>query len=556
MTTHRVFISYTHDSPEHADRVLHLSDKLRSEGIDCILDQYETSPSVGWPRWMDRNIRSADFVLMVCTETYFKRVMGEEKPGKGLGVRWEGKLIYQHLYNDDANQRFIPILFEENTPAQIPTPFQDATYYYPSTPDGYEKLYRRITNQPYTTKPKLGKPKSLLPRERKQDFLDPKISSDKRPSTSPNLFGRKISLGKKAAYIVGTFTLITALLGGGGGLLKAWIESQPTLPPTTEDTPQPSEAVVQNGADRLADLQNDDGGWDWPLGDGNPVIGSQPSTVGPIAKGLAEAYEYTGDPDHLAALQAAGTFLLAKKNNFSPPDGYLAAALDEIFGGSSYTDHVLTNFYDPLAAGTYNRNGTGTLYDTAGYVNWLRTEQACRGNPNLAAWDIGMGLAGAASVGADTSAWIAGVKAEIDELDGRDDYDVIGLAGAIYGLAYVGEDYDPVAGAHASAGGLADLGRVLAGYQLATGGFTSNSYFLEEEQDNEDIQVTVYAILALAELDRTTYLSAIQAAADYIARVQLGMGGWERWAGGGENNWYTGEALWGIATARDDQRPL
>jgi TIR domain len=63
------FISYSHDSPEHADRVLALSDRLRADGIDCILDQYEVSPPEGWPRWMDRHIRTADFVLMICTPT-------------------------------------------------------------------------------------------------------------------------------------------------------------------------------------------------------------------------------------------------------------------------------------------------------------------------------------------------------------------------------------------------------------------------------------------------------------------------------------------------------
>ena len=34
-----------------------------------------------------------DFVLMVCTETYFRRVRDDEESGKGLGVRWEGRLI-------------------------------------------------------------------------------------------------------------------------------------------------------------------------------------------------------------------------------------------------------------------------------------------------------------------------------------------------------------------------------------------------------------------------------------------------------------------------------
>lgn len=107
----KVFISYSHDSSEHADRVLALADRLVEDGVDCFLDQYEESPPEGWNMWMDRQIRDADFVLMICTEIYYKRVMGEEKPGAGLGVKWEGKLIYQHINQADSqNTRFIPPL--------------------------------------------------------------------------------------------------------------------------------------------------------------------------------------------------------------------------------------------------------------------------------------------------------------------------------------------------------------------------------------------------------------------------------------------------------------
>lgn len=42
-----VLISYSHDNPTHLDRVLTLSNKLRADGIDCVLDQYEESPSEG-----------------------------------------------------------------------------------------------------------------------------------------------------------------------------------------------------------------------------------------------------------------------------------------------------------------------------------------------------------------------------------------------------------------------------------------------------------------------------------------------------------------------------
>jgi len=74
----RVFISYSHDSPHHKRCVLKLSNRLRSEGIDCNIDQYETCPSEGWFCWMVNQIEEADFVLIVCTEKYEKRFKGKE----------------------------------------------------------------------------------------------------------------------------------------------------------------------------------------------------------------------------------------------------------------------------------------------------------------------------------------------------------------------------------------------------------------------------------------------------------------------------------------------
>jgi hypothetical protein len=167
-----VFISYSHDSPEHADRILVFSNRLREEGIDTILDQYNPHPPEGWPRWMDKHIRGADFVLMVCTEIYYKRVMGEEKPRTGLGVIWEGNLIYDRIfYTTCINTKFIPILLEDGKSEYIPTPCRSVTRYAPDSSDGYEDLYRRLTNQPKGTKPELGKLKALAPQKRQADFF-------------------------------------------------------------------------------------------------------------------------------------------------------------------------------------------------------------------------------------------------------------------------------------------------------------------------------------------------------------------------------------------------
>jgi hypothetical protein len=81
----KVLISFSHDSPEHEHRLLELANRLRGGGIDCNIDLYVLVPEEGWPLGMERQIRDSNFVLMVCTETYLKRVLGEEQPGKGLG---------------------------------------------------------------------------------------------------------------------------------------------------------------------------------------------------------------------------------------------------------------------------------------------------------------------------------------------------------------------------------------------------------------------------------------------------------------------------------------
>lgn len=190
----KVFISYSHDSPDHQARVLALANRLRDDGVDCVIDQYIVVPPEGWPRWMDRQISQADFVLLVCTNTYFRRVIGEEQRGKGLGVRWEGRLIFQHIYNAGAtNTKFIPILFELGTPAHIPTPLQSTTFYAVHTEDGYEDLYRRLTNQPRTVQPKLGKLRSLAPCEAKSEGTLGRLHS--AADLTPNLVPRPDEIG-------------------------------------------------------------------------------------------------------------------------------------------------------------------------------------------------------------------------------------------------------------------------------------------------------------------------------------------------------------------------
>lgn len=151
---------------------MQLSDRLRADGIDCNIDQYETSPPEGWPRWMVNQIEEANFVLVVCTETYERRFKGKEETGTGLGGKWEGEVITQELYTKAKNTKFIPVVFSHSDVTYIPVVLGGATYYKVNIQDDYDALCGRFTNQPLIQKPKLGKLRAMPPRERKQDFLD------------------------------------------------------------------------------------------------------------------------------------------------------------------------------------------------------------------------------------------------------------------------------------------------------------------------------------------------------------------------------------------------
>jgi hypothetical protein len=161
----RVFISYSHDSPTHGLRVLALSDRLRAEGVDCHIDQYEESPSEGWPRWMVNQVSQVDYVLVVCTKTYEHRFRGVDALGRGLGARWEGAILNQELYEAAAeNTRFIPVVFTESDSQFIPIILRVSTRYVLDDEMDYERLYRRLTGQPSVIKPALGSLRPLEPR--------------------------------------------------------------------------------------------------------------------------------------------------------------------------------------------------------------------------------------------------------------------------------------------------------------------------------------------------------------------------------------------------------
>lgn len=167
MSTKKVFISYSHDSDEHRAQVLSLSVRLRKDGIATLLDQYVNgSPAGGWPRWMLDQLDAANSVLVICTETYYRRFRGHEVPGKGKGVDWEGALITQEIYDSHSRTlKFVPVLISGASSSWIPEPLRSATHYSLTSEAAYQSLCDFLLGQAGVEPGPVGSPKTK-PRQR------------------------------------------------------------------------------------------------------------------------------------------------------------------------------------------------------------------------------------------------------------------------------------------------------------------------------------------------------------------------------------------------------
>lgn len=143
-TSPRLFVSYSHDSAAHRERVLGLVQRLRLDGFDAELDQFvEGTPLQGWPRWMLDQLDRAESVLMVCTEQYYRRFRGHERPGLGRGVGWEGAVITQEIYDRSCKtKKFVPVLFDRDHFSFVPEPVRGHTAYVLTSEAEYQALCR------------------------------------------------------------------------------------------------------------------------------------------------------------------------------------------------------------------------------------------------------------------------------------------------------------------------------------------------------------------------------------------------------------------------------
>lgn len=190
----KVFVSYSWTSDEYADWVKSLAEKLRSNGVDVILDRWDLKPGQDKFVFMEQMVTNPDIkkVLVMCDKRYAERA--DRREG---GVGTESTIISQEVYNQVGQEKFIPVITERGPDAEtyLPVFIKSRIYIDLSDPNlferGYEDLLRTLTGHPASEKPLLGKPPAYLfetnrptsPTTFALRALESALMNDKRHST-------------------------------------------------------------------------------------------------------------------------------------------------------------------------------------------------------------------------------------------------------------------------------------------------------------------------------------------------------------------------------------
>ncbi len=162
----RTFISYSWSNPSHESWVLMLASRLRSDGVDVVLDKWDLKPGHDSIRFMESMVTdpAVTKVVMICDAIYCAKA--DSRSG---GVGTESQIISPEVYASSTQDKFAAVITaadEAGKPCltayykgRIYFDFQSGDHF----EDAYEQLLRWLIDRPLHVKPKLGTiPEALL----------------------------------------------------------------------------------------------------------------------------------------------------------------------------------------------------------------------------------------------------------------------------------------------------------------------------------------------------------------------------------------------------------
>ncbi|PKG42516.1 toll/interleukin-1 receptor domain-containing protein [Psychroflexus sp. MES1-P1E] len=156
MSHKTIFLSYSWDSPEHKNWVLNLANRLVTNGIDVIFDQYDLSAGMEMTYFMEKAI-TADKILVILTPEYKKKA--DKREG---GAGFEHSLISLELYKSDPiKTKVIPVIRNGTKDTSCPV-FIETRVFHDMRDDKFFnskffELVKILSDEPLVKKPKLGK---------------------------------------------------------------------------------------------------------------------------------------------------------------------------------------------------------------------------------------------------------------------------------------------------------------------------------------------------------------------------------------------------------------
>lgn len=179
-----VFISYSHDSEAHKDWILQLATRLRSNGVNVILDRWNLSLGSSISLFMEKGLSDSQRVICVCSSPYVN------KANNGLaGAGYEKQIMTAELIKDQNTKWIIPLIKNNPDPKKTPTflggrmyiDFEDANLYETK----YEELLRDVLGEPVLPIPPIGK----NPFQTIKDFAQQNFIPSSEKFVSPAISG-------------------------------------------------------------------------------------------------------------------------------------------------------------------------------------------------------------------------------------------------------------------------------------------------------------------------------------------------------------------------------
>jgi TIR domain len=178
-----VFISYSHDTEEHRNWVLQLATRLRSNGVDVILDRWNLKLGSDLASFMEQGLSKSQRVVCICSDNYVKKA----NEGKG-GAGYEKQIITSEFINDQNSNWVIPLI--KGNPNNKKTPTFLAGRMYISFEEShlyetkYEELLRDLLDEPILPIPTIGKNPFQTVKEFAQQKFIPANEKYVSPATS------------------------------------------------------------------------------------------------------------------------------------------------------------------------------------------------------------------------------------------------------------------------------------------------------------------------------------------------------------------------------------